>query len=589
MGREPSSLFVYADSSAAANSVRQALYDGPVDVQDFSYSPVILNEIPGLGNGGVRVETVQVSAGLAVQNAQGEIVALQNGVSYLPTGCSDASCALTYDGSQAAQVDQQVVTFRLKPGLTWSDGVPLTADDSLYSYEVARALFPRVRADLLSRTTSYQALDETTLEWRGVPGFLDARATQYFFFPLPRHAWGAFPAEELLTQDMVNRQPLGWGPYLVEEWTGGDHITLVKNPNYARAAEDLPRFDRLVFRFVQDGQAALSALQAGECDYADESTGLTGWLPELAELEQAGVLKTASAVGTGWESLTFNLQPPAADPAAQPLSLFAGKDTRQAIAACIDREAMVQELWNGWSRVASSYVPAASPLFNTEARQIVYDPSAAAQQLEAAGWVDADGDPGTPLTASAVPGVPAGTPLSFTLLTGQDAEKTRVAEMIRADLAQCGIAVEVQAMPWQELMAAGPEGPVFGRSFQAAQFGWTSGLEPACFLYTSKEIPGAFPTASRGWGGANAGGWSSAEFDQACAQAQSALPEQQAYAEAHEQAQAIFAEELPVIPLYERMAVVAMRPDLCGVQFDPSAGSSLNNLEDLDYGEGCQP
>lgn len=589
MGSEPTSLFVYADTSAAARSVRQALYDGPVDVQDYAYSPVILAEIPGLGNGGVRIETVSVSSGTPIQDVEGDTVALQTGVSYLPSGCGDSTCALTYDGSTPAQVDQQVVTMHLKPGLTWSDGAALTADDSLFSYEVARSLYPRVRSDLLARTSSYQVIDETTIEWRGVPGHRDAYASQYFFFPLPRHAWGAMSVEELLTLDLVNRQPLGWGPYQVEEWTTGDHITLVANPNYFRAGEELPRFDRLVFRFVPDPKAALAALQAGECDYVDESAGLARLLPQVSELEAAKTIKTAVAVGTAWESLTLNVQPKSTDPYIPPVSIFGEKTTRQAIAACIDRQAIAEAVWNGKAQVAGSYVAVANPLFNAEARKISYDPTAAAEQLQAAGWVDADGDPNTPRIAAGMTGVPAGTPLSFTLLTGQDSEKTTVAEMLRQDLSECGVGVQVQALPWNELMAAGPGGPIFGRSFQAAQFGWTSGLEPACALYTTDQIPGPYPESTVGWGGANAGGWSNAEFDQACRRAQFSLAEEQAFGEAHKQAQAIFAEELPVIPLYERISLIAMRPDMCGVNFDASADGSLVSLESLDYGEGCQP
>jgi peptide/nickel transport system substrate-binding protein len=138
-----------------------------------------------------------------------------------------------------------------------------------------------------------------------------------------------------------------------------------------------------------------------------------------------------------------------------------------------------------------------------------------------------------------------------------------------------------------QLFAPGPDSPIFGRNFDMAQFGWTSSIEPPCFLYTSNEIPGPYPDHLRGWGGANASGFSNPDFDQACLIARFSLPDSQEYGEVHRRAQEIFAEELPAIPLYLRVKVAAMRTDLCGAVPDPSAASALWNLEAFNYGEAC--
>jgi peptide/nickel transport system substrate-binding protein len=140
----------------------------------------------------------------------------------------------------------------------------------------------------------------------------------------------------------------------------------------------------------------------------------------------------------------------------------------------------------------------------------------------------------------------------------------------------------------EQLFAPGPEGSVFGRNFQMAQFGWETSNDPACFLYTTQEIPGPYPDYPKGWGGANLTGYSSPEFDQACETARSTLPDQPEHAETHRLAQSIFAEDLPVIPLYLIPSRTAMRLDMCGVQPDPSASSALWNLEAFNYGEECK-
>jgi peptide/nickel transport system substrate-binding protein len=244
-------------------------------------------------------------------------------------------------------------------------------------------------------------------------------------------------------------------------------------------------------------------------------------------------------------------------------------------------------LFTSQSQVMDSYTPAAHPLFNPDARRIGYDPAAGAAALQAAGWIDMDNDPATPRQAQAVPGVVDSTAFQVELLTLNNSERVRIAEMIRDNLAQCGIGVEVRSLEPEQLFAPGPEGELFGRRFDLAQFGWPASLQPACELFASSEIPGPYPDYPKGWGGANAGGYSRAEYDQACLQARNSLPDEVLHQEAHWNAQAIFGEDLPVLPLFSRYRLILARPDLCGLEPSSSADNSLWNLESLDYGDGC--
>lgn len=583
MGQEPASLFLYADGSLAARAIRQAIYDGPVDVLGFAFSPTILQKIPNLAEGDVTFEPMTVEPGKLIANSDGKLVNLGEGVNYTPAGCSDLSCTQTYSGQDAVQMDQQVVRFQLRPGLQWSDGAPLTADDSSYSFEVAQSLYPQARAELIAYTSSYQSLDEQTIEWRGVPGYRQADYTGNFFTPLPRHAWGALPPDELLNAEISNRRPLGWGPYMIEEWTQGDHISFSRNPNYFRSAESLPAFDRLVFRFVASKEDALAALQAGECDFLDETTMLETHTSELDALQQSGRARVVSVAGSAWEHLDFGIS--SLNPSLLPL--FQSKEIRQAVAMCVDRQRLVDELFAGKTSVLDSYVSPEHPLYNAQARQYRFDPQAGAALLDSLGWLDLDSDPATPRLAQGVSGVPDGTPFQFSLLTTDETEKQRAAQIIVESLAQCGLAVEISSQPWEVLYASGPEGQVFGRNFSLVQFGWTSSISPPCSLYTTQEIPGPYPQHPKGWGGANASGYSNPDYDRLCQQALSVLPDLPEHAAAHQGAQAIFAEDLPALPLYLRLRLVAMRPDMCGVVLDPSADSSLWNLENFDYGESC--
>jgi peptide/nickel transport system substrate-binding protein len=590
MGQEPESLFIYKDGSTAARSIRQAIYDGPFDQLDYQNVPVILERVPSLENQAIRIEPVVAVSGDLIVDASGALINLAEGVEFFPSGCRGADCLQTYSGQGEVQVDQMVVQFNLRPDIYWSDGNQLTMDDSVFSYEIARSLYPRVRPELLAHTISYQAVDALTLEWRGLPGYLDSGAAGFFLTPLPRHAWSFLPVEDLMTSDIANRMPLGWGPYVIEEWVAGDHISLNRNPGYFRSGEGLPKFDHLVYRFMGDSQQALAALQAGECDYIDESAHIETVRDQVLALQQSGNLVSATTNATAWEHLDFGIQA-YQDPAssvALPVPWFGLKETRQAVAQCIDRQAIIDALSPGGTQIPDSYIPPDHPLYTSDVETYRYDPQAAANLLESIGWVDEDGNPDTPRIGRGIAGIPDGTPFRPTLMIADDPEKQQLAELLSVSLARCGIQLDVQTGSWEELFAPGPDGPVFGRRFDLAQFGWSSSIEPPCFLYTSTEIPGPYPQFPKGWGGANASGYTNPEFDRACGLSRQTLPETSEYRQANSQAQILFSQDLPALPLYWRLNMLAMRPDFCGAQVDSSAASALWNIELFDYGEECK-
>ncbi len=575
--QEPASLFLYGDASAAARAVRQAIYDGPVDWLGYEAQAVILERVPALENGDVFYAPVEAAAGDLIVDAAGALVNLAPGVRYLPAGCRGEECAQEYSGEAPVALDQLVVRFRLRPGLLWSDGQALRADDSLYSYELAQALYPAARADLLPYTQAYIAPDELTLEWRGLPGYSSALYRSFFFTPLPRHAWGALPVEALPGAEAAARAPLGWGPYVIEEWVSGDHISLVKNTQYFRAAEGLPRFDRLVFRFVSGAGQAVAALQAGECDFFDLS-GMA--IPELPADSSVQLL---SASGSAWEHLDFGLLPAS----GAPEFLFQNKEVRRALAMCIDRSRLAAQVFAAPVEAMPGYVSSSHPQFNLQAALPAYDPQAAAELLTSLGWLDEDNDPTTPRISQGA-GIPDGLRLEFTYLTLGGGAREAAARRIQEMLSACGVGVTLETLADEALFAAGPEGPVFGRQFQAAQFGWSGSLQPPCFLFSSAEIPGPYPEYPRGWGGANASGYANAAFDAACRQALRSLADAPEHGQAHALAQSLFIEDLPVVPLYAQLIAVAVRADFCGVQLDASAESALWNLETFDTGNGCQ-
>lgn len=589
LGQEPASLYPLGNLSSAARSILAAIYDGPIDTNSYGYQPVILKKLPSLADGDAMISAVSVYVGDEVVDANDLPVTLAPGVRVRPSGCRSDDCAIVYDGKGEIQMDQMVVNFTILPGIYWSDGMPLTVEDSVYSYNLAANPNALGVSYLIERTKSYEAVDEQTVQWWGKPGYLDPTYFTNFWTPYPRHLWGQYTPGELPESEVAAHKPLGWGAYVVEDWVSGDHITLKKNPTYFRAGEGLPKFDTLVFRFISAPETALSELLAGRCDLLDASLHLDGQVGILKSFDAEGQLKAVFSPTAVMERLDLGIHPASYDNgynlnAGDRPDFLSDKRVRQAIAICLDRQKVVDTVLYGLTSVPNSYIPSSHPLYNPDVKAYPFDVAAASQLLEQVGWRDQDNDPGTPRQAWGVADIPVGTPLVLNYWTTGAAQRRQVSEMLAGSLAQCGIKANLQYYDPAELYAQGPDGPLFGRKFDLAQFAMGSaGVEPPCQWFTSSELP----KAANHWVGTNLSGYTNAAYDSACLSARDALAGEAAYAAGYRETQAIFAEDLPIVPLYWRLKVAAARAGMCNFSLDPSATSDLWNLESFDYGDAC--
>ena len=591
LGDEPGTLYPYGELNAAARSVLSAIYDGPMDIVEYGYEPVILENIPTLEDRNAQIAPTTVRAGDLVVASDGSVATLAAGTKVRPSGCRADGCIVTYDGSSELKMDQMIATFTLLEGLTWSDGAPLTADDSVYSFELASDNATPASKFVIQRTQTYEAADERTVQWWGIPGFIDPDYYTNFWMPLPKHAWESLTAAQLLQAEVSSKLPVGWGPYIIKEWKDGEGIRLVKNLNYFRAKDGLPKFDELNFLVFQDANAALTALTDGTCDVLDPSVrldGQVGFLQQMQEQEQAQLL-TAQTSTMEW--LGIGIAPASYDNGYNVSAkqdrpdIFADARTRQAIAVCLDRQKVVDTVLFGLSQVPDSYLPSDHPLHNGNIQTYAFNPVSGNQILQQAGWVDNDGDPSTPRQSFGVTNVPNGTPLVLNYVTTSATQRRQVVDILKQSLAQCGIGLNPVYDTAVDLYAPGPNGPLFGRRFDLAEYSiGVNSLEPQCGWFTSSQIP----NEANQWVGTNLSGYKNPEFDSACLQASQSLPDDEEYA-LHQEAQAIFAADLPSIPLYLRLRVAATRPDFCGFNLDPSSAYPLAGLESFDYGTACQP
>jgi len=571
---EPDTLYLYGGSRlAATRHVMEALYDGPIDHLNYDYQPVILQKVPSIADGDAVIRAVRVREGSRVVSADGDVVELAEGVRVHPAGCYTEECVVEFEG-ESLWIERMEVTFALREDVTWADGEPLTVDDSVFAFQVASDPATPGSRYLVERTARYRSPGLGRVQWVGVPGFIVPTYFVHFFAPLPRHQLEGRAPGELLQADETRRAPLGWGPFVVEEWVPGDHITLSRNPYYFRAAEGLPHLDQVVFRFASGAPDVVARLLSGECDIGTHDADFGPFMPLLVQAERRGLLEVVSATNSGWEHIDFGIAPMSDYRQAD---FFGDVRVRQAVAQCIDRQAIVDEVTYGHSVVPDSYLPPEHPLYaGDHLMHWDHDPAAGRALLEEVGWLDEDED--GVREARRIPGVRTGTLFEVTLLTSSDSQASQqAARIVKAHLADCGIRVNLETWPLWEFFADGPDAPLFGRRFDLAEAAWWFDVTPLCGHYVSSEIP------DKGrWYGRNAAGYSNPDYDAVCQAALQALPGTPEYEEYHKQAQVIFSEELPAIPLFMWLRIAVARSNVLNFTLDSTAPSELWNIEMFD-------
>ena len=530
--------------------VSQALFDGPIDQRAYNYHPVILDRLPSLDNGDVQILPVTVQTGDTIWDGHKQRM-LSEGWNQKVETCSRQ--VIEFTGEPICMLQMSVV-YRLRRDVLWSDGTPLTARDAILGYKMALAANPNVWA-----TQSYEALDDYTVRWTGWPGYTDLNYHYpgIFYLPFPQHVWGpdAWKKASVLSESEVD--PLGWGPFVLDEWVKGEYIHLVRNPFYFRADEGLPHLDEVTFRFIESSDQVLEAVVEGGCDIVPDTGDyeeLRADLSALMDAESQGLYNVAYLRGKPlW--LEFGI-----DTYRNRPDWFSDVRVRRAFAYCIDRQSIADETFHRQSTVWDVYLPFDHPLYaGKELTVYHYDPQKGNRLLDELGWTDRDGD--------GIRENEAGEPFSVTLGFGTSFEQP-IVEAIQQDLRNCG--VNVQRQSGVSLL------DLYNRQFDLA-LTVGAAVPEACRIFMSSSIP----TEEDLWAGRNVSGYTNPAFDAACGQALAAWPGTEDYINGHRRAQVIFSQELPALPLFHIVNVALARPEVKG--FNPYlADNELWNIEEID-------
>jgi peptide/nickel transport system substrate-binding protein len=548
---EPQSLYRYARPEAGREHILAALYDGPIDTANFGYQPVLLEKLPSLAGGDAVIQAASVISGQTVVDALGRVLPLALGLRLLQAD----GTIFTYSGGPV-NLPQMVVTFHLRPGVRWSDGAPLTADDSAFAFQVARSpdSFDPMRA-AADRTANYQAPDAATVVWTGLPGNLDPLYYTNFWPPLPRHQFGSQTAAQIAASDSAARSPLVWGPFMVQDWQPGQRLVVQRNPYYWRAAEGLPRLDTVNYRFVAGPADLAAGLRDGTCDVAPSGAAMDQAAGLLSADAQAGAVNLQTVPGTTLEHLDFDLAPAADYTRTAQAAPLQDLRVRQAVASCLDRPALAPG-----GRAGAAALP---PFLADSLTQYPFDPAHGRLLVATNYWANANGN-----------GLVDNNGVTLTLTLAGDAAHQPLLQALQAQLQQhCGLGVQLRTLTQSELRGDWPDGVVFGRRYELAVFAWQVGALAPCELFTTGEIASAANP-----GGANDTGYSNPTFDQACQRAVFPL-DRPADAAALTSAQNQLVQDLPLLPLFLEPRHGAARAGVSGYTLDPTSPSELWNLE----------
>ena len=280
--------------------------------------------------------------------------------------------------------DHTFWTYKIRPGMKWSDGEPLTAKDAAYTFNrIINGTFEKTNyGNYVGNITAAEAPDDTTLILRvDKPTPIMDRLYVYI---LPEHVYSKIDetAIQSYNNEPVDGKPtVGGGAYLVAERKVGQFTRLVANPNFFRGK---PAVDEIVFKNYANPDALGQALKKGEIDYANDLQ------PNVYDaLANTPNIERKSQVYPGFNELAFNTGAALVDgkPIGDGNPLLKDKRLREAIGWSLDRKVLVDKVLGGHGSAATSIItPTYASLHLTPANEATYDPAKARSLLDAGGY-----------------------------------------------------------------------------------------------------------------------------------------------------------------------------------------------------------
>jgi peptide/nickel transport system substrate-binding protein len=435
-------------------------------------------------------------------------------------------------------LEKMRTTWHIKEGFTWPDGTPLTADDFIFTHK----LYMDPNQEIIDRSTDEkiekmesQGADKRTLvvTWKEPYAYYHNYRQHE---AVPKHLVEPLynQAPDQLKKSRFGQAPALAGAYTIKEWVPGSHIIAEKNPHAKGFLT--PHFDEIIWRIIPETNTLESNLVSGEVD-AISPTGMSLEQAMQFEKRHKDQFDFYYTEGLVWEHIDFNLEN----------EILKDKRVRFALAYGSDREGIANQLFSGRQPVAHGTEPPKSPYYNPQITQYPYNQAKARQLLDEAGWL---------LPAGKTIREKDGKPLKLTIMTTSGTKtRERVEQLLQSQWQQIGVDIHIKNEPAKVFFGETMRKNKFEHM---AMYAWLKDpLKVSDTLWRCDLIP----NAKNNYQGQNYPRWCNKKADDLLIRAARELDEKKRI-KIGQDFEALFAEELPSLPLYFRVEVSVTKKGL---------------------------
>ncbi len=412
----------------------------------------------------------------------------------------DGSFTLSLADSVDVSEDGLIYTYKIRDGIKWHDGQPLTADDIAFTYNLYKDTpeYPYLNGYYTPYFESI-TVDGNNVVLTLTEAIPNIESQLVFLYVLPKHVW-----ENVDKLEFENLEMIGSGPFKMAEYVQNEFVRLTANKEHFSSA---PKVDEVVFQTFENQDALVQAIKTGQLDMVTEMPNTAA---ESLQAEDNLKVVVGAPLAPGVTDIIFNQVDPANCPPEGGICsghpALRDRNVRLAMAHATDKQKLIDLILLGLGNPGLTLIPDGLGVWsNNSLKEYEFNPTKANQILDEAGYADADGD--------GVRELPDGSqPLTFRLNWPSDSiTAPRMAELLSEMWAEIGISLELQAVDPDALTAQCC--PAF--DFDIMLWGWASDPDPSALLYvyTSEAIPS----------GSSETGYSSPAYDELYAKQQVTL------------------------------------------------------------------
>lgn len=433
--------------------------------------------------------------------------------------------------------DSTLFRFRLKKNARWHDGMPITADDIVYTFSMITNPVSRAFNKVAQyRDVEYvRKVDEYTFEVKYRQPYAPALES-WSMIPIPKHIF----EKEDFQNTRYNTYPIGSGPYYVKKVVSGQYIVLERVTNYWDKEKE-PKIKRVVFRIIKDPTVEFSSLKVGETDLS--SIRPIDWVNQACQPWFQEKFNTYKYYTLNISQIAFNLRD----------SILSNRLVRKALAHAMDKGEIKRSVYFDLAEPISGPFPPNSWAFDPGVRDYDFSLEKASELLDKAGWKDTDGD-----------GIrdKEGRKLSLELIIPQGSEiGIKIGEIFKETLRKVGVELNIRVMEWSMVTKT-----IDSRTFQMVMFGWSLSIDPDPYdIWHSSQTNG----------GINYVGYSNPEVDRLCELGRKVFNRSRRK-EIYAKVQRIIADDLPYLFLFSRPSLVGASKRVKGI--DPSTAGIYWNF-----------